>query len=75
MGEVIEVNFKEKRVVEKYTITKKVCGLCGHMVTNDTRLTDNTPYVPLSYVKGHCVCKDCLVELATLVKQEGWTND
>lgn len=75
MGEVVEVDFKKKKVVKKYTITKNLCAVCGHMIVNDSRKEDNTPYIPLSYSKGTCICKGCAVELSTLVKQGGWTND
>ena len=75
MGEVICVNFKEKRKIEQYVIKQFICASCLVQVENDSRNDDNPPYIPLLGVKGHCLCKKCFIDVYRLVKEGGLYND
>lgn len=75
MTEVIAVDFKKKKKIEKYVIKELVCAGCLVLVSTDSRKKVNPPYIPLSGGKNQCLCKDCSVSIASLIKSEGWDNE
>ena len=75
MGEVIEVNFKEKKKIKKYVIKNYICLVCNQKFVNDSRLNEEeNPSLISVGVRGYCVCKDCAVDVASVVKEEKWEN-
>lgn len=73
MGDVIEVNFKTKQKVQKYTIVKSICIFCLRDVIYDSRKgEDNDPYIEISKNKGQSVCKDCAVRVKEVVDENNW---
>lgn len=74
MGEVIEVNFKTKKKVEKYTILKNLCVVCHNTVVYDSRKGEdgNEPYIELSKGNGSCICKACSVAIKGVVDENEW---
>ena len=72
MGGVIRVNFKKKQKIEQYVVKEFVCAGCLIIVSTDSRKKDNPSYIPLMGGKSQCLCKECLVSVANLAKEEGW---
>lgn len=71
MGDVIEVNFRSKQKVQKYTIVKNICVVCFNNVIYDSRREDNEPYIETK-AKGQCICKDCAVLIKEVVDENDW---
>jgi hypothetical protein len=72
MADIIEVNFRTKKRIEKYTILKNVCVVCFNSVIYDSRREDNSPYIELEKNKGNCICKDCAVAIKEVVDANEW---
>lgn len=72
MADIIEVNFRTKSKVEKYTILKNICVVCFSSVIYDSRREDNAPYIEISKGKGQCICKDCSVSIKEVVDANQW---
>lgn len=74
MADVIEVNFKTKKKVDKYTILKNICVVCFNSVIYDSRKgeNENEPYIQISKGKGQCICKNCAVAIKEVVDENHW---
>lgn len=72
MAEIIEVDFRKKKRIEKYTILKNLCVVCFNSVIYDSRSEDNQPYIEISKGKGQCICKDCSVSIKEVVDENEW---
>lgn len=73
MADVIEVDFRKKRKIEKYTVIKNVCTICYNLVIYDSRKgDDNEPYIELERKRGECVCKQCAVAIKEVVDENEW---
>lgn len=72
MADIIEVNFRTKKKIEKYTILKNVCVVCFNSVIYDSRKEHNAPYIEISKNKGQCICKDCAIAIKEVVDAKEW---
>ena len=72
MADIIEVNFRTKKRIEKYTILKNVCVVCFNPVIYDSRREDNEPYIEISKGKGQCICKGCSISIKEVVDENEW---
>lgn len=72
MADIIEVNFRTKKRIEKYTIVKNVCVVCFNPVIYDSRKVHNEPYIEIQKSKGQCICKDCAVAIKEVVDANEW---
>lgn len=72
MADIIEVNFRTKQKVEKYTILKNVCVVCYSSVIYDSRKEENDPYIELSKGNGQCICKQCSIQIKEVVDENQW---
>ena len=74
MADIIEVNFRTRKKVEKYTILKSVCVVCFNSVVYDSRKGEdgNEPYIELSKGNGRCMCKACAVQMKGVVDENEW---
>ena len=74
MADVIEVDFRKRKKIEKYTILKNVCVVCFKDVIYDSRKEEdeNDPYIEISKGKGHCICKACSVAIKEVVDENNW---
>lgn len=72
MADIIEVNFRTKKKIEKYTILKNVCVVCFNSVIYDSRKENNVPYIEISKNKGQCICKDCAIAIKEVVDANEW---
>ncbi len=72
MADVIEVDFRKKKKIEKYTIVKNVCVVCFNPVIYDSRKEDNEPYIEISRNKGQCICKACSIAIKEVVDANEW---
>lgn len=72
MADIIEVNFRTKKKIEKYTILKNVCVVCFNSVIYDSRKANNAPYIEISKNKGQCICKDCAIAVKEVVDANEW---
>ena len=75
MAEIIEVNFRKKQRVQKYTIHKNICVVCFKSVVFDSRLEEsgqNEPYIEVSKGKFQCICQGCAVAIKGIVDENDW---
>lgn len=72
MADIIEVNFRKKKRIEKYTIIKNVCVVCFRGIIYDSRKQDNEEYIEVSKNNGQCVCKNCAIAIKELVDEHKW---
>lgn len=68
MGEIIEVNFKTKKKVQKYVISKWKCVGCGHIGEHDSRKEDNPAFIKFE-ATHNCMCMDCASLVADAMKE------
>ena len=50
MSDIIEVDFKEKRVKQSHTEYQWCDAITGNLITYDSRRNDNVPHVKMSIV-------------------------
>lgn len=74
MADIIEVNFRTGKRIEKYTIIKNICVVCFNSVIYDSRKgeNENSPYIEISKNKGQCICKDCSIAIKEVVDANQW---
>ena len=70
MAEIIEVDFKKKKKLEKYVTKKWTCSTCNDINVYDSRKEDNVKYI--QFANRSCVCKNCATAISDTVKDEGW---
>lgn len=72
MGDIIEVNFRKKTRIQKYTVVKNICIVCFKNVIYDSRCEDNEPYIEVPKTKGQCICRDCAIAIKEVVDDNEW---
>lgn len=72
--EIIHVDFKTKKRVEKYVVSTLICNVCKSLVKTDSRKKDNPQYIALDNWKKEnaCICKDCAVDIRGLCEASDW---
>lgn len=61
MGEVIEVNFKTGKRIQKYVCRKWSCVTCSAVYTYDSRKESNKKYI--KFTSGALLCEDCAMDI------------
>lgn len=72
MGEVIEVDFQRRQKVEKYTVSKYLCGNCLNNFYRDTRKAENDKFILFECGGGHGLCAECANKVKEALDGEGW---
>lgn len=72
MGDVIRVNFHEKRKIEKYRIDKYLCSNCLETTIHDSRIEKKDPFVSFECNKYTGLCKECAVKVKGACIEQGW---
>lgn len=80
MSTVIEVDFKNKRKIERYVITAWKCFICKNAFKNDSREPEkNTPRIVLregtSQRAEECICKNCSLDIKQTAESLNWSYD
>lgn len=79
MSQVINVDFQAKRKIESYTVTLWKCLICSKDFELDSRQKGKAVRVLVREANRHhgeeCLCKSCSIDIANLVKKEGWIHD
>lgn len=74
--EIIDVNFAERRKIQKYVTIDWLCIICAKMFEFDSRNEYNTQRIilrdNLQKRNQECICEECAVNIKSLVDKEGW---
>lgn len=72
--EIINVDFKTKKRIERYTTTTLLCNVCKSLVKIDSRKAVNPQYIALENWKKEnaCICKACAVDIRMLCEENNW---
>lgn len=76
MGDVIAVDWKERKKIEKYTVHRHQCVMCFSLIVFDSRREYNEPY--LEYPgpsKTTHLCKHCALAVHDSVIELGWNKE
>lgn len=73
MPNIIRVDFKNKRVIEDYTLSSFMCSCCNAAYTFDSRYNkpeDKTKQIEMSVGKNNTIvriCEHCIEEMYSLL--------